>query len=174
MALSSLAIVFAVLILVVLSSQWVISASRRRRFCLEHHCEPAKCSGWDVFLGIDSIINTKRASEEKRILSLNNKNHDRYGGTYFCKRLWSTQFIVADPDNFKAVLSSRFGDFDAGSRRAQALEPAVGVESTFTTDGARWKHARSLLRPGLAQKQAVDLDALEVCHHLSRHSCDMC
>jgi cytochrome P450 len=104
----------------------------------------------------------KAAIKEKRYLLFSRQAFDKYGATYICNLLGRTVLFTADPQNFKAVLSSQFAEFDAGPQRAKAFKQLFGTESAFTTDGNRWKHARSVLRPGLTQTQAIDFNALEV------------
>jgi hypothetical protein len=162
MAISTLFIVLAVVNFLFISCKWAMAAFHRRRFYLKHHCEaiPRGCS--DPFLGIDRLVKLKTASEEKRYLQFSRENFDTYGATYACSLLLRSQVHTADPENFRAVLHTQFAGFDAGPRRAEALKPLFGPESTATTDGLRWKQARTLLRPGLSQKHVIDFDALEV------------
>ncbi len=162
MALSTIFTVFAVLIVLTISCEWSVSEFRRRRFRLRHHCEAIPRGCRDQFLGIDCLVKLKAASKEKRYLLFSRENFDRYGTTYICKLLRRTVVCSASPQNFKAVLSTQFADFDAGRRRAKAFEPLFGTDSVFTTDGHPWKQARSVLRPGLTQTHAIDFDALEV------------
>jgi hypothetical protein len=163
MALSTLSALLALFVVIFFSCEWVIACFKRRRFRLQHHCEAIPQGCLDTFLGIDRILQLKSVYQEKRYLSFSRKTFERYGTTYLCKLLRRTQIHTADPVNFKAVLSTQFADFDTGPRRAKAFEPLGGTESTLTTDGQRWKHARGSLRPGLSQKHAIDVHALEVC-----------
>jgi hypothetical protein len=162
MALSTLSTAFAVLIIVFALCDWAAAAFRRLRFCLKHHCEAMPRGCLDPFLGIDRFLKLAASAQEKRYLIFSRQSFERYGATYTCKLLHRTQIHTADPENFKAVLSTQFDDYDTGARRSKAFKPLGGTESVFTTDGQRWKHARSVLRPGLAQRHAIDFNALEV------------
>ncbi|KAF4775158.1 cytochrome P450 CYP4/CYP19/CYP26 subfamilies [Colletotrichum scovillei] len=53
-------------------------------------------------------------------------------------------YIITDPVNIEAILSTRFEDFNLGSRR-MGLMPLLG-EGIFTQDGPAWRHSRELLR----------------------------
>jgi hypothetical protein len=162
MALLTLSMVFAVLMVVFILYNWAATALRRRIFCLEHHCEAISRGCLDPFLGIDRLLKLAKAAQEKRYLLFSRQSFDRYGATYTCKLFHRTQIHTADPENFKAVLSTQLEDYDTGSRREKVFKPLGGTESVFTTDGQRWKHARSVLRPGLTQRHAIDFNALEV------------
>lgn len=162
MGVSNLSAVFGILIIVSIFCQWATTAFQRRNFCLKHNCEDIPRGCRDPFLGIDRIVNLKTVSEERQYLLFSRRTFETYGKTYICKLLLRTQIHTAEPENFKAVLSTQFADFDTGARRGKAFKPLGGTESTFTTDGQRWKYARSVLRPGLFQRHAIDFDALEV------------
>ncbi|KAL4971269.1 cytochrome P450 [Aspergillus desertorum] len=70
--------------------------------------------------------------------------------------------IVAtiEPENVKAILSTKFNDFDLGTRREKAFQPLLGY-GIFCTDGARWEHSRALLRPSFARSRVADFGLLE-------------
>ncbi|UKZ76828.1 hypothetical protein TrVFT333_004543 [Trichoderma virens FT-333] len=63
-----------------------------------------------------------------------------------------------DPENVKALLSTQFNDFDSGKK--SLFGPFIG-DSMLTTDGALWKHSRSLVRPHLGKDQVGNLSKLE-------------
>lgn len=67
-------------------------------------------------------------------------------------------YILTDPVNIEAVLSSRFEDFVMGSRR-EGLFPLLG-EGIFTQDGPAWKHSRELLRRQFVRIREGGLTAL--------------
>ncbi|KAH6603733.1 hypothetical protein Trco_008508 [Trichoderma cornu-damae] len=70
------------------------------------------------------------------------------------------QFFITtiDPENVKALLLSRFSDFDSGKK--SLFGPFIG-DSILTTDGAIWKHSRALVRPHLRKDLIEDFSKLE-------------
>lgn len=162
MALPVVSAGFAFLIIIFISCKWAVTSYQRRRFRIKHRCGKVPQGCRDPFLGIDRIVLLSNAMKEKRYLQFSRQTFEEHGATYNIKLLLRNQFLTADPENFKAVLSTQFVDFDTGTRRAKAFEPLVGTESVLTTDGKRWKYSRAVLRPGLNQKHAIDYEALEV------------
>lgn len=53
---------------------------------------------------------------------------------------------TSDPENIKAVLATKFKDFDLGERN-DAFSPFLG-SGIFTADGKHWEKSRVSLRPG--------------------------
>ncbi|CBF69707.1 protein CYP656A1 [Aspergillus nidulans FGSC A4] len=58
-----------------------------------------------------------------------------------------------DPENIKAVLATKFVDFDLGERNA-AFRPLLET-GVFTQDGREWERSRALLRPIFNRAQAL-------------------
>ncbi|KAJ9143080.1 cytochrome P450 [Pleurostoma richardsiae] len=67
-------------------------------------------------------------------------------------------YIVTDPANVEAILSTRFDDFGMGCRRP-GLYPLLG-EGIFTQDGPPWRHSRELLRRQFARLREAGLSVL--------------
>ena len=63
--------------------------------------------------------------------------------------------FTIEPQNFKAIFADKFEDFDVGWQRLRAFGPTLG-QVLITTDGARWRHQRSLLRPVFTRRQISD------------------
>jgi len=66
-------------------------------------------------------------------------------------------YIITDPVNIEAILSTRFEDFGLGCRR-MGLMPLLG-EGIFTQDGTAWRHSRELLRRQFARIRESELTA---------------
>lgn len=66
-------------------------------------------------------------------------------------------YIITDPINIEAILSTRFEDFGLGSRRI-GLMPLLG-EGIFTQDGSAWRHSRELLRRQFSRIREAELTA---------------
>lgn len=70
---------------------------------------------------------------------------------------------TSDPENIKAVLATKFADFDLGERNA-AFRPLLGT-GIFTQDGREWERSRALLRPIFNRAQALS-DLLLIEEHV--------
>ncbi|KAL0780761.1 hypothetical protein CaCOL14_002096 [Colletotrichum acutatum] len=85
-------------------------------------------------------------------------------------------YIITDPINIEAILSTRFEGFGLGSRR-MGLMSLLG-EGIFTQDGPAWRHSRELLRRQFSRIRASELTAfgehtdmlLRALEHESQHS----
>nr|AIY55344.1 cytochrome P450 monooxygenase CYP52-N3 [Wickerhamiella domercqiae] len=73
-------------------------------------------------------------------------------------------WVVAtrDPENIKAVLSTKFNDFSLKERGIR-LRHVIG-DGIFTQDGAPWKHSRDMLRPQFSREQISRVEVLS--HHI--------
>lgn len=83
--------------------------------------------------------------------------------------------VTKDPENVKAVLSTKFADFGLGERLT-AFGPLTG-NGIFTSDGSHWENSRvsapgftakhpclcyqAMIRPNFARSQVAELDKLE-------------
>nr|AIY55343.1 cytochrome P450 monooxygenase CYP52-N2 [Wickerhamiella domercqiae] len=67
-----------------------------------------------------------------------------------------------DPENIKAVLSTKFNDFSLKDRGIR-LRQVIG-DGIFTQDGAPWKHSRDMLRPQFSREQISRVEVLS--HHI--------
>lgn len=67
-------------------------------------------------------------------------------------------FHTKDPENIKAILGTKFNDFNLGRYSAVRLTLGEGI---FTLDGSGWKHSRAMLRPQFAREQVGHVTSLE-------------
>ena len=93
--------------------------------------------------------------KRKRYLNLLKSRFDGVGRTFSAKVAGNAFIYTCEPENFKAILADKFGDFDVGWHRLRAMRPVLG-EVLITTDGARWHHQRALLRPAFNRRQISD------------------
>ncbi|KAL4862407.1 cytochrome P450 [Aspergillus spectabilis] len=70
---------------------------------------------------------------------------------------------TVDPVNVHAMLTDRMRhkDFGVGTPRKQSFKPLFG-SGIVTSDGAVWKHHRSMIRPFLSRVQAGQVDVFEI------------
>ena len=79
-------------------------------------------------------------------------------GTCRIQLFGQTGYFTTDPQNIEAILSTKFEDYNLGSRRLAFL-PLLG-EGIFTQDGPAWKRSRELIRRQFARVQKQTLQAL--------------
>lgn len=72
---------------------------------------------------------------------------------------------TTEPENIKAILATKFKDFELPTRRKNAFVPLMG-HGIFTTDGKEWETSRALLRPNFSRSLIGDLDIFE--SHISK------
>ncbi|KAL8852945.1 MAG: hypothetical protein Q9221_002195 [Calogaya cf. arnoldii] len=65
-----------------------------------------------------------------------------------------------EPENLKAMLATKFNDWNMPDRRKAVFNPIIG-RGIFTSDGDDWRHSRELLRPNFVRNQVGDLAAFE-------------
>lgn len=72
---------------------------------------------------------------------------------------------TAEPENIKAILSTKFKDFELPKRRKETFAATFG-HGIFTTDGEEWAASRALLRPSFTRSLIGDLQVFE--SHISK------
>ena len=127
----------------------------RSNNCQLPPCQPAK----EPILGVDKILEAIRQAKENKFLENAQARFDRYGHTYYGKRLLKTIILTRDPQNIKTILSLKFKDYGLGDR----IEGAGSLlgHGIFTTDGAHWAQSRSMIRPNFVRDQVADLEMFE-------------
>ena len=68
--------------------------------------------------------------------------------------------FTIDPENIRAILSTKGGDYSIGRKRKSVLVPIFG-HGILTTDGVAWSHRRRLIRPNFTVQQVSDLSVAE-------------
>lgn len=99
-------------------------------------------------------------SRKRKILTAGRARFEKYGNTFSSVMGFVHIVATIEPENVKAILSTKFNDFDLGTRREKAFQPLLGY-GIFCTDGARWEHSRALLRPSFARSRVADFRLLE-------------
>lgn len=115
----------------------------------------------DPFLGLDFVYRTLQNARNFRYLEGTHERFQKYGITYMSKHMHYPTIHTIDPANIREGLSVRFDDYKLSSFRVNAMVPLFG-NGIFTTDGERWSHLRTLLRPSFARRNIVShLNTLE-------------
>lgn len=151
---------------VVYYAYWQLTVgARRRRMIQEHRCKPVKSTAelnvWqDSLFGWSQLALNHKAAKQRKLLEYSRARFLRNGPTFYIKAGFSKIVFTAEPENVKAMLATRFNDWNLPDRRKAAFAPLFGA-GIFTTDGAAWKHSRELLRPNFVRNQVADLATFE-------------
>ncbi|KAL2830860.1 cytochrome P450 [Aspergillus cavernicola] len=129
---------------------------------LRTHESPRWYPHKDPILGLDVLYDLAMAVFNHRFLEFTAELISRYGGTITYLTLGRQAIYTIDPVNVHAMLTdrTRYQDFGVGSRK-QSLKPLLG-SGIFTSDGAIWKHHRSMIRPFLSRVQTAEVDVFEI------------
>jgi cytochrome P450 len=114
----------------------------------------------ESWLGYQMLRESFRALRNSSYLRLGKQRFEENGDTFAFRQIGKLGVLTNDPANVKALLSSQFGDFGVGLRRAEAFEPLIG-HGIFTADGDSWEKARRLIRPSFARGQLDDISIFE-------------
>ena len=159
-------IVFGVIVLVaIIVVRWIFDIASLRvsyqKVIRQYGCKPTiRYPHKDPLFGLDDVWESLNAAKAKRFLARIRRQYERLGNTYSARFLTYPVINTIEPENIKAVLSSRFSDYGVGSRRREAFKPLLG-KSIILLDGQPWKHSRARLRPIFARDQVADLERLE-------------
>ncbi|KAI2601995.1 cytochrome P450 52E1 [Hypoxylon sp. NC1633] len=118
--------------------------------------------------GLRFLSDTARRIESHTLLVGWSQLFETLGHTFSHRLFPNTGDMIAtdEPDNVRAVLSTRFDDWDLPQMRIRAFLPVLGRHSIFTTNGDAWRHARATLRPAFVRDQVADLRCLD--RHISK------
>jgi cytochrome P450 len=140
------------------------TGARRRRMIRDNRCEPpvrfehrGVLGRW---LGIDVIKEVMRTAKEGTLHEHSRARNFTGRNTLELRMLLSTVVFTIEPENVKAVLSTKFEDFQLGPRRVRTFVPVLG-HGIFDTDGKAWERSRALIRPNFTRHQVADLDTFE-------------
>jgi cytochrome P450 len=149
--------------------QYAITIHRRSLIIRKNGCKPPpKYPHSEPFFGIDLFIENAKLSMKGGFLErLVERYQNINGGVWTYSVLLNGERAIntAEPENIKAVLATKFKDFELPPRRKAAFHPIFG-HGIFSTDGKEWEASRALLRPNFARSQVGDLDTFET--HISK------
>lgn len=152
---------FAILLALLATVRYVDILWQRRRLARSNGCKlPPSLPQADNLLGLGTIRESYHHYQQGSYLSLSKDRFDQFGNTYRFVQLGSAVINTIEPENVKAILSTRFQDFSVGFKRQTAFEPLIG-HGIFTADGSDWKQSRKMLQPAFAKDELNDLSALE-------------
>ncbi|KAK8090353.1 hypothetical protein PG997_005314 [Apiospora hydei] len=124
----------------------------------KHGCAPPKRIRNDP-MGVRYLLSTASAARQNVLLERRSELLHKMGHTYRNQMFpeWTMTISTDEPENIKAVLATRFDDWDIPYFRIQGFYPVLGYHSIFTVNGAEWQHARAMLRPAFVRNQLADL-----------------
>ncbi|KAL8753833.1 MAG: hypothetical protein Q9199_004770 [Rusavskia elegans] len=139
--------------------------ARRRRMIKKHGCKPIKASAelnpWkDSLFGWTHLLLNKKSAKQHKLLEFGRERFLRHGYTIQLEFGFTNIIFTTEPENLKAMLATKFKDWNLPDRRKAAFEPLLG-RGIFTSDGGAWQHSRELLRPNFVRNQVADLAAFE-------------
>lgn len=139
-----------------------LSAARARNVMIEQHgCGSIPSRQFkDPFFALDGIFQAVGRIKSHTFLEYCREQYQTHGNTFASQIATMKTVNTSEPENFKAILSTNFKDYEVGSPRRNAFEPALG-NSLLLVDGTAWEHSRALLRPSFNRNQIGDLKVLE-------------
>ena len=124
-------------------------------------CLPAKqYPHRDPFIGLDLLLTDNKHVQNHTFLPTQNQRFKDIGNTYWTKMAGFWILNTNEPENFKAILATDFGNWGLGALRYATFRPLMGP-SIFAVDGKEWEHSRSFLRPQFVRKQFQDSSLFE-------------
>uniref|UniRef100_A0A060TI55 ARAD1D43758p n=1 Tax=Blastobotrys adeninivorans TaxID=409370 RepID=A0A060TI55_BLAAD len=132
---------------------------RYRQSALKHDCALPSYLEYRP-LGIPMAIRTVKAHWKNELIQLLNKIVDDSGKETFRAQtlglLGYNAFYSSNPENIRAVLTTKFDDYSYGLRH-DVFHPLLG-DGIFTVSGSRWHQQRALLKPQFNHSQVYELD----------------
>ncbi|KAI1812703.1 cytochrome P450 [Poronia punctata] len=124
-------------------------------------CKPAP--RYPDFMGIRYMVATVKAIKTNSMLHQRQGLLDSLGHTFLHGVFPDTKDCITTDEfeNVKAVLSTKFEDWDLPAIRIKSFLPVLGTHSIFTTNGAEWQHSRAILRPAFVRDQISDLECFD-------------
>lgn len=155
-------LIFLVLYVLYKVQQHFNLSPRRNRIIKEHGCKPIRRfpEVENPFFEWRFLLKTMKAYRKHRLLDLIQDRYNRHGYTIRAKMMLTYVYQTAEPENIKAILATKFEDWNLPDIRKSALIPLLG-QGIFTSDGAAWQHSRSLLRPNFISTQIRNFTMFE-------------
>jgi cytochrome P450 len=125
----------------------------------QHGCEPSRHVPRPYF-AIPAGLDFLKALKGHRGMQYIQLEFAQYGHTFTQWQLGSNYIWSDEPANIKEVLTVQFPNFSMGTVRRDAAIPLIG-NGIFLSEGARWSHLRSVIRPSFNRAQVADLTMFE-------------
>ena len=158
---------FIIVFFIVLSTfcflhRWFIASNTHSKCGSNKECgAPPRYPQRGLLLGLDVLRDLILAIHSQRYLKKIQHAYPQCRNTFSRHILFSFIICTIEPDNLKAVLSTRFEDYGITRARKAAFSPFLG-KNILITDGAEWRHARAMLRPCFSKNSHGDLELSKV------------
>ena len=123
-----------------------------------HATKPAAIYPHRDPVGIDWVVKMVGAIKSGTLLDDLDEIINSFGGTFWHLATGSWILFTNEPDNLKAMLSTRFEEWPIGGVRQRTTQLTVGPHAIFSVNGKEWQSARSLIRPSFTRNQITDLE----------------
>jgi cytochrome P450 len=139
----------------------LLSRLRHARMIRQNGCLPPRQLVQQRWLnGFDMPLNFSQWIKDHAFLERTAQLLRENGRTFSLRYAGNTVIWTAEAENIKAMLATKFEDFELSSVRCKAFAPFVG-DSIFAANGTTWAHGRALLRPSFSRAQVADLGIYE-------------
>lgn len=128
------------------------SAVKKRRYAAEaarRSCEPPPKLPNKGLFGLGRLSEASRANKEGRTPQWFIEKFNELGESVHTFRAAALDYeliVTRDPENARAIFSTRSADFEISPHRKDIWRPLLG-DGIFTAQGQEWKHSRQFLRP---------------------------
>lgn len=157
-----ISVFFVVLPTFYITHRWFIASNTRHKRVSNQKCgAPPRYPQRSLLLGLDVLRDLILAAQSQRYLETIQHAYQQCGNTFSRHILFSSIICTIEPDNLKAVLSTRFEDYGITRVRKDAFFPFLG-QNILIADGAEWRHARAMLHPSFSKNSHGDLELFEV------------
>ncbi|KAK5944928.1 hypothetical protein PMZ80_002130 [Knufia obscura] len=155
----------AAVLLLIKRVYWELTVgANRRRLIKENGCKPVKKYAHKGVLGklfgYDTMKQSFQAAKQGRLHEMSRLRNFDQQTTIQIRNLNRDFILTIEPENVKAVLSTKFNDFGLGGLRVKTMGPVFGT-GIFTSDGKSWEHSRAMIRPNFTRQQVGDLSIYE-------------
>jgi hypothetical protein len=142
--------------------QKVLLSISRSKFKKANNCQPIpKYPNKDPIFGYDYWHALNKAAESRTLLSWLREQYRLYGNTYYARLQTANVISTCDPENLKAMHSTKFKDFAIDSRRKFAFLPLLGAHIVLLANGVAFEHKRAMLKPSFSRSQYTNLPLFE-------------
>ncbi|KAL1683215.1 cytochrome P450 [Schizophyllum commune] len=137
-------------------TQSVIEDRRRRRQAAAMGAIIAPMVPSKTPWGLDNLAIVRRGMKEDSFVGVLQGWFKQMGTTTFrVNILGDDQIVTTEPEHVKAILATKFEDFDKGPVTGDAFYSLLG-DGVFSTDGDMWKFHRSMTRPFFNKERISD------------------
>ena len=159
---SKMFVILILMFLVALTLVSLIYSCRYRSLSSKNrhlHGIPRRYPHLDPLFGLDLAVQTWRDFHNGELSEGIRRRHALYGRTFLTNNLCSDCIYTIEPENIRAVTTTKFSDFGKSGWASEAAKH-VG-KGVLLNDGEAWKRSRAMLRPIFVRTAADEGDFLE-------------